>query len=364
MNTGFSRLSNGLYSWVPGSRAVPAPRNDYQVDFPQMIGPAETVTVAGDDAALRLDRWFRRHYPALAHGLLEKLLRTGQIRIDGRRAKAGDRVMPGQAIRIPALDREAPTAPAASRPLLPQDEAMLQRAVIHRDEAVIVLNKPPGLAVQGGTKSERHLDGLLDALRFGQAERPRLVHRLDKDTSGVLVIARNAAAAAFLTRAFRDKATRKLYWALAVGLPKPPQGRISLALAKGPGRGGERVRPDAEDGKPAITYYHTVDNAGERASWLALLPVTGRTHQLRAHCAAIGTPILGDGKYGGAAAHLAGAPNAARLHLHARALSIPLPQGGILQVTAPLPPHMRQSWEFFGFPGDVEDPFAGRDLPP
>ena len=333
-----------------------------------MTGAAEIITVDGEDEPVRLDRWFRRHYPALAHGRLEKLLRTGQIRIDGKRAKAGDRVVTGQAIRIPPLDA-APTASATPRPLLPADEAMLQGAVIHRDEAVIVLNKPPGLAVQGGTKSERHLDGLLDGLRFGHAERPRLVHRLDKDTSGVLVIARSAAAAAFLTRAFRDKTTRKLYWALAVGLPKPPQGRISLALAKGSGPkrsgwGGERVRADPDEGKPAVTYYHTLDNAGERASWLALLPVTGRTHQLRAHCAAIGTPILGDGKYGGAEAHLAGAPNAERLHLHARALSIPLPQGGILQVTAPLPPHMRQSWDFFGFPGDVENPFAGLDLAP
>ncbi|HEY3908330.1 MAG TPA: RluA family pseudouridine synthase [Stellaceae bacterium] len=327
-----------------------------------MTDAVETVTVAGDDASVRLDRWFRRHYPALAHGRLEKLLRTGQIRIDGRRAKAGDRVMPGQAIRIPPLDAAAPQ-PAGGRPVSPADAEMLQRAVLHRDEAVIVLNKPPGLAVQGGTKSERHLDGLLDALRFGHAERPRLVHRLDKDTSGVLIIARSGAAATFLTRAFRDKTTRKIYWALAVGLPRPPQGRISLALAKQPARGGERVRADPDEGKPAVTYYRTIDQAGERASWLALLPVTGRTHQLRAHCAAIGTPILGDGKYGGATAHLAGAPNAERLHLHARALSIPLPQGGILRVSAPVPPHMRQSWEFFGFPGDVEDPFAGLDLP-
>jgi 23S rRNA pseudouridine955/2504/2580 synthase len=333
-----------------------------------MIGTIETVTVDGEDGPLRLDRWFRRHYPALAHGRLEKLLRTGQIRVDGKRAKAGDRLASGQAIRIPPLDAAPPTAPIKPRRLLPADEAMLQGAVLHRDEAVIVLNKPPELAVQGGTKSERHLDGLLDGLRFGNAERPRLVHRLDKDTSGVLVIARSAAAAAVLTRAFRDKTTRKTYWALVVGLPKPPQGRISLALAKGPGRNGsgrgrERVRADPDEGKPAITYYRVVDHVGERASWLALLPVTGRTHQLRAHCAAIGTPIFGDGKYGGAAAHLDGPPGSRRLHLHARALAIPHPQGGILRVTAPLPPHMRQSWEFFGFPDDAEDPFAGLDLP-
>lgn len=328
-----------------------------------MSSAFETVTIAAEDGPARLDRWFKRHYPTLGHGRLEKLLRTGQVRVDGKRAKAGDRVLPGQAIRIPPLDAVASGTPEMPRFLLPADEAMVRAAVIHRDETVIVLNKPPGLAVQGGTRTGRHLDGLLDALRFGYAERPRLVHRLDKDTSGVLVIARNAAAAAFLTRAFRDKTTRKIYWALAVGLPKPPQGRISLALAKRAGQGGERMRADADEGKPAITYYHTLDSVGDRASWLALLPVTGRTHQLRAHCAAIGTPILGDGKYGAAAAHLAGVPNAGRLHLHARALSIPLPQGGILRATAPLPPHMRQSWDFFGFPGDVEDPFAGLDLP-
>jgi 23S rRNA pseudouridine955/2504/2580 synthase len=328
-----------------------------------MTNRIETVTVGGDDEPVRLDRWFKRHYPALAHGRLEKLLRTGQIRVDGKRAKAADRVMPGQAIRVPPLDAPSPTASTAPRPLLPADEAMLHAAILHQDEAVIVLNKPHGLAVQSGTRSERHLDGLLDTLRFGYAERPRLVHRLDKDTSGVLVIARSAAAAAFLTRAFREKTTRKIYWALAVGVPKPPQGRIALALAKRSGQGGERVHADPDEGRHAVTYYRVVDSVGERVSWLALLPVTGRTHQLRAHSAAIGTPLLGDGKYGGAAAHLAGPPSARRLHLHARSLSIPHPHGGILEIAAPLPPHMRQSWEFFGFSGEIEDPFTGLNPP-
>jgi 23S rRNA pseudouridine955/2504/2580 synthase len=239
---------------------------------------------------------------------------------------------------------------------------MLQDVILHRDEAVIVLNKPPGLAVQGGTATERHVDGLLDGLRFGNLERPRLVHRLDKETSGVLAIASTASAAAFLTQAFREKTTRKIYWAVVVGLPKPRQGRIDLALAKMPGRGGERVRPDREEGRRAVTYYQVMDNAGTQASWLALMPVTGRTHQLRAHCGAIGTPILGDTKYGGAAAHLAGAPGSRRLHLHARSLSIPHPLGGRLEVTAPLPPHMRRTWEFFGFPSNAKDPFAELDL--
>ena len=328
-----------------------------------MSGTVATVAVGQEDGTVRLDRWFRRHYPALAHGRLEKLLRTGQIRVDGRRAQAGDRVIPGQTIRVPPLAETAPTAHrSAPRQPRPHDAAMLRRAVIYRDDWAIALNKPAGLAVQGGSKAERHVDGLLDALRFDSDERPRLVHRLDRDTSGVLLIARNAAAAAFFTRAFRDKTTRKIYWALIVGLPQPRQGRIDLALAKGPGAkgttGGERVRADPEAGKRAVTYYRVVDHAGTRVSWLALLPVTGRTHQLRAHCAALGTPIVGDGKYGGSAAHLAGGAAERRPHLHARALKVPHPAGGTFEITAPLPPHMQRMWEFFGFTADDADPFA------
>ncbi|HEX3952042.1 MAG TPA: RluA family pseudouridine synthase [Stellaceae bacterium] len=324
-----------------------------------------TVTVRPEDGVLRLDRWFRRHYPDLTHGRLEKLLRTGQVRVDGKRAKAGDPVEPGQAIRVPPL----PPAPAsigpASAPVRPQDIALLRDAVIHRDARAIVINKPPGLAVQGGTNTDRHVDALLDGLRFDSAERPRLVHRLDKDTSGVLLIARDPAAAAFFTRAFRDKTTRKIYWAVVAGLPEMPQGRIDLALAKSAsgGKGRERVHADAEDGRTAVTYYSVVDHAGDRASWLALLPITGRTHQLRAHCAALGTPILGDGKYGGNAAQLPGGAAAHRLHLHARSLEIPHPSGGNLRVTAPLPPHMQRMWEFFGFDSDSPNPFADLDLP-
>ena len=239
---------------------------------------------------------------------------------------------------------------------------MLQSAVLYRDEAVIVLDKPPGLAVQGGTATERHVDGLLDSLRFGNPERPRLVHRLDKETSGILVIARTAAAAAFLTRAFREKTTRKTYWAVVVGRPKLARGRIDLPLAKMAGHGGERVRPDIEEGRRAVTYYQVIDSAGTQASWLALMPVTGRTHQLRVHCAAIGTPILGDAKYGEAAAHLADVPGSRILHLHARRLSVPHPLGGTLEVTAPLPPHMRRTWDFFGFPDEMGDAFAELDL--
>jgi 23S rRNA pseudouridine955/2504/2580 synthase len=328
-----------------------------------MTSTDETITVEGSEGTLRLDRWFKRHYPRLGHGQLEKLLRTGRIRVDGRRAKASDRIEPGQAIRFPALSGVEPPVRRSPNLLRPSDEAMLQAAILHLDEMVIVLNKPPGLAVQGGTAIERHLDGLLDALRFGNEERPRLVHRLDKETSGILVLARSAAAAAFLARAFREKKVRKTYWAVTVGVPKPAQGRIDLPLAKIPGRNGERVRPDRDEGRHAVTYYRVVDSAGDRVSWLALMPVTGRTHQLRAHCAAIGTPILGDPKYGEALPNRTGVPVARRLHLHARSITMANPLGGETQVTAPLPPHMRGTWEFFGFPGNIEDPFAELELP-
>jgi 23S rRNA pseudouridine955/2504/2580 synthase len=320
-----------------------------------------TVTVQPEDGAGRLDRWFRRHYPGLNHGRLEKLLRTGQVRVDGKRARAGDPVAPGQAIRVPPLAE--PSTPPRARSVPPQDETLLRQLVLYRDDTAIVLDKPAGLAVQGGSKTGRHVDGLLDTLRFDSDERPRLVHRLDKDTSGVLLIARNAAAATFFTRAFREKTTRKVYWAAVVGAPKLPQGRIDLPLAKGIGRGGERMQVDDEDGKNAVTYYRVIDHTGGRASWLALLPITGRTHQLRAHCAALGTPILGDGKYGAATALLAGIVAATGLHLHARSLDIPSPAGGLLRVTAPLPPHMRDTWNGLGFVGDASDPFAELELP-
>jgi 23S rRNA pseudouridine955/2504/2580 synthase len=327
------------------------------------MGQVQSIAVAATDAEIRLDRWFKRHFPELPHGKLEQLLRTGQIRLDGKRAAARDRVAAGQIVRVPPLPAATPRLPLV-RPLEPdaRDAKMILSRVLLRDDDVIVIDKPQGLAVQGGTNTERHLDGLLDALKFGSEERPRLVHRLDKDTSGVLVLARHARAAAALAAAFRSKAARKIYWAAVVGIPELRQGRIDRRLAKLPGRLGERVVPD-DDGKRAVTYYRTVAHAGDRVAWLALEPVTGRTHQLRAHCAAIGTPILGDGKYGGAATHVAGVPGNRRLHLHARALAIPHPAGGTLVVMAPLPPHLRETWDFFGFEdGQERDIFA--DLAP
>jgi 23S rRNA pseudouridine955/2504/2580 synthase len=325
----------------------------------------QTLTVAPEDAEIRLDRWFKRHFPTLGHGRLEKLLRTGQIRLDGKRADASDRVAAGQLVRVPPLPTEPPPASAKPQRVAPSaaDTKLLQERVLYKDQDIIVINKPEGLAVQGGTGTSRHLDGLLDALRFEAKERPRLVHRLDKDTSGVLVLARSARAAARLGELFRGKTVHKVYWAITVGVPKPRAGKIDQPLAKQAGPGGERVAIDSEEGDRALTYYRTVARAGDRFAWLAFEPVTGRTHQLRVHSLTLDTPILGDGKYGGADAHPVSLAHARKLHLHARAVALPLQNGKMLTVTAPLPPHMRESWDFFGFEeGSERDPFA--DLAP
>jgi 23S rRNA pseudouridine955/2504/2580 synthase len=235
----------------------------------------------------------------------------------------------------------------------------LQKAVLYKDDDVLVLDKPAGLAVQGGTGLSTSVDDLLDALQFDAVERPRLVHRLDRDTSGVLALARNAAAARHLTDAFRHKDARKVYWAVVVGVPDVRGGRIDAPLQKAGGKGAERVHVD-EEGRRAVTEFAVIEKAGKKAAWLALMPVTGRTHQLRAHCLALGTPILGDGKYAGAAAFLSRDNLPRQLHLHARRLRLPHPAGkGWIDVTAPLPEHMRRTWSFFGFAARPErDPFA------
>lgn len=325
----------------------------------------QIVTVSADDADIRLDRWFKRHFPDVGHGLLEKWLRTGQVRVAGKRAKSNQRLEAGQEVRVPPLPApgDVPPRPEAS-PRPPVDDKiarMLKDAILYMDEDVIALNKPAGLAVQGGTgMADKHLDAWLDCLQFDKPERPRLVHRLDKDTSGVLLLGRSANAASKLAAAFKSRAARKCYWALVVGVPKHRQGRIDAALAKLPGRAGEKMAVDHDEGKRAVTWYRVVDNALKRAAWLEMEPRTGRTHQLRAHCALLGTPIMGDGKYGGAEAFIAGTGVSRKLHLHARAVRLPHPRSGKeFTVVAPLSDHIAKSFEFFGFDeGTAGKPFA------
>jgi 23S rRNA pseudouridine955/2504/2580 synthase len=310
--------------------------------------------VSDDEADIRLDRWFRRHFPGLTQGAIQKLCRTGQVRVDGRRADAATRLLAGQSVRIPPLPAgPAPLPPPAVDAAATRD---LQRLVIYRDDAVLALNKPHGMPVQGGPGITHHLDGLLDALRFGAPDRPRLVHRLDRDTSGVLLLARTPGTAARLAAAFRTRAVEKTYWAVVAGRPVPPEGRIDLPLRRIGGARGERTEPaDRDDpgAARAVTEYRTLDHAGRKLAWLELSPLTGRTHQLRVHCVTIGAPILGDVKYARPDQNNAFAATvpglSGELHLHARALRLPHPQGGTLLVEADLPPHMTQTFRTLGF---------------
>lgn len=342
-----------------------------------MIG-VQTITVGADEGDQRLDRWFRRRFPHVPQGRIEKMCRKGEIRVDGGRVKPATRVEAGQAVRVPPLPDDAP--PARPRDSVSDaDAAMMRDAVIYRDDHIIALNKPPGLPTQGGSKQTRHVDGLAEALKFGFDEKPRLVHRLDKDTSGILLLARTRGIANALTEAFRARDTRKIYWAAVAGVPQPRMGTIRFGLVKAPGHGakgeGEKmlaVHPrDIETtpgAKRATTDYAVLSSLGTRASWVALVPVTGRTHQLRAHMAEIGHPIAGDGKYGGSGqenlgdgwgAQLGGEISR-KLHLHARSLSLTHPVSGArLTLTAPLPLHMARTWRMVGWDAaDVPaDPF-------
>ena len=323
------------------------------------MSEARIFTVGEDDDGIRLDRWFKRHMPDVGFNLVSRWARTGQLRLAGKRAVPGDRVEVGQEIRLPPL--EATPAPAARRerrrePLTLDEERFVRDMVIHEDRNAFVLNKPPGLATQGGTKTHQHLDRLLDGLA-GEGTRPKLVHRLDKDTSGALLVARTARSAGHFAKAFSGRTARKVYWAILVGVPDTGQGIIDAPLAKQPGTGGEKMHVDRENGLPAKTRWRIIDRAGNRAAWVELQPLTGRTHQLRAHMAAIGHPIVGDAKYGGAEAFLTGGISR-KLHLHARRIRIDAPDDGMIDVTADLPSHFAESLATLGF-----DLAAGNALP-
>ena len=310
----------------------------------------ENRSVSDGEDGMRLDRWFKTHHPDLPHSRLEKLLRTGQVRVDGGRVKASTRLEAGQVVRVPPLPASAPIAP--KRALSKADRDFLASITLYEDDDLMVLNKPSGIAVQGGTKTAQHLDRLLEGLGDGPETRARLVHRLDRDTSGVLIVAKRRAVAAKLGREFQTRSVRKIYWALVKGVPKPPQGKVEAALVKAAGPEGDRVRKarpgEQERAQSAVTYYAVVDRAGQTVSFVSLKPVTGRQHQLRAHMAIIGHPILGDDKYHGDQDMPEGIDK--RLHLHARRISFPHPSGdGVVDVTAPLPEHMARSFAAFGF---------------
>ncbi|MFN4056698.1 MAG: RluA family pseudouridine synthase [Roseinatronobacter sp.] len=326
----------------------------------------QMIEVGPDDGGQRLDRWLRRAFPHLTQGWVEKACRKGEIRVDGGRVTAATRVEAGQAVRVPPMP-DGPAAPPQPKPKVAQSDAqMIQSAVLWKDEHIIALNKPAGLASQGGSgQGERHVDGLTEALMFGYKERPVLAHRLDKDTSGLLLLARTPRVARKLGEAFRHRLTRKIYWALVAGVPQPLKATIKYGLLKTGGRGNEKmvcIHPrdidTTEGAKRAVTDYAVLERAGSRAAWVALSPITGRTHQLRAHMAEIGHPIAGDGKYGGAGQEnlgdgwgaQIGGDISRKLHLHARSMKFEHPvTGGILTLTAPLPEHMLRTWGLFGW---------------
>jgi 23S rRNA pseudouridine955/2504/2580 synthase len=314
--------------------------------------------VKANERGLRLDRWFRMNFPAVTHAYLNKLLRTGQVRVDGARVKGNVRLEEGQDVRIPplAFDKRSIDASETPRPLSREERSLFRSMILYEDEDLYVLNKPEGLAVQGGTKTHRHIDGLLMGMAAELGDRPRLVHRLDRDTSGVLVVAKGRLIASSLGRLFATRAVRKIYWAAVKGVPKPGQGRIDVPLIKTGTFEGDRVRAadeTREDAQRAVTNYAVIDKAPPVLAWVSLKPVTGRQHQLRAHMAHIGHPILGDNKYAGDKDLPEAVAN--KLHLHARRITFPHPRGGMVDVTAPLPKFMRETWKYFAFDPDRYD---------
>ncbi len=348
----------------------------------------QTIEVSDDEANMRLDRWFKHHFPALGLSHLNKIVRKGEVRVDGKRAEGSTRLAPGNKVRVPPLQLDDVSAPTVRRSSSsPADAKFLSSITLFEDAHLMVLNKPWGLPVQGGPGADRNIDAMLESLTDEKGQRPRLVHRIDKDTSGVLLIAKTRLMASELGEAFRARQTRKIYWAVVSGVPKPAQGRISLYLKKGPGMVGDRAVADKrgasaraksdlekvrvakhgeEDAQHSVTYYTIVDKVAPRLAWLSMRPITGRTHQLRAHAEAIGNPIIGDPKY-----RLNLAENDPRrtdplrtlpsgisnkLHLLARRLILPHPKGGIVDVSAPLPEHMQQTFDLFGFDAKQYDP--------
>jgi 23S rRNA pseudouridine955/2504/2580 synthase len=323
----------------------------------------QTLVVDADEADMRVDRFLNARFPQLAFTHIQRIVRKGELRVDGKRAQPNDRLQAGQKVRIPPLKLDQPRPVGRSAAKDSDDRTFLQSVTLYEDKDVLIINKPFGLAVQGGSGMKRHVDGLLDALRDDEGQKPRLVHRLDKDTAGCLVIAKTRFAASTLAKSFRSRATRKIYWALVSGVPRVRQGRISTYLAKEEGGEGDsrmKVAKHGDEGAShALTYYAVIDNSAQKLAWLSLKPVTGRTHQLRAHAAHIGHPIIGDPKYFDIENWELPGGIQNRLHLLARRIVIPHPRTGKpIDVTAPLPPHMLQSFNLLGFDTSQYDPIV------
>ena len=319
---------------------------------------AENVTVSEEEDGVRLDRWLKKKYPDMTFSNLQKVLRTGQVRVDGKRAKGDTRLIKGQLVRIPPQMGSAVSK--KERGITKKDIDFIRSLVLYKDDHIIAINKPAGLATQGGSGIRRHIDGMLDGLIY-DGVRPHLVHRLDKGTSGILLLARNPKIARKMGEMFRGRDIRKYYWAITVPAPSLHQGKIKTVIAKVDGAGGEKMRKVSEDkGKTAVTYYQVMDTALNKLAWVAFWPKTGRTHQIRVHALEIGCPLLGDYKYcfqQPLLEEMTDLPNI--LHLHSRRIILLHPvTGEKLDITAPLGMEMRKTWKFFNFNfEDKLDPF-------
>ncbi len=342
---------------APAASTLPtAKRGESEVALPAKV---QTVTVTADEADMRVDRFLEARFPGLSFSHIQRIVRKGELRVDGKRADSKDRLAEGQSVRIPPLKLDAPKTTGRLSEAQQKTLDELRKMVLFEDADVMVLNKPAGLAVQGGSGMTRHIDQMLEVMRDAKGQKPRLVHRLDRETSGCLLIAKTRFAASALTGAFRHRSARKIYWALVAGVPKPKQGRISTYLAKEENEEDSIMRVAAhgdEGASHAVTYYAVVETSAQKLAWVSLKPVTGRTHQLRAHMAHIGHPIVGDPKYFNKENWQLPGGLQNRLHLLARRIVIPHPRGGVIDVTAPLPPHMLQSWNLLGLEADRFDP--------
>ncbi|OJU14537.1 MAG: hypothetical protein BGN84_04675 [Afipia sp. 62-7] len=352
--------SAGKFASRPPARELrPEPVREEKAAPPPLPTKVQTVVVTADENNMRVDRFLEHRFPGLSFSHIQRIVRKGELRINGKRADSKDRLEEGQSVRIPPLKLDAPKgggelSEAATRTL--ED---LRKMILFEDADVMVLNKPAGLAVQGGSGMTKHVDQMLEVMRDAKGQKPRLVHRLDRETSGCLLIAKTRFAASALTGSFRHRSARKIYWALVAGVPKPKQGRISTYLAKEESEEDSIMRVAAhgdEGAAHAVTYYAVVEASAQKLAWVSLKPVTGRTHQLRAHMAHIDHAIVGDPKYFNKENWQFPGGLQNRLHLLARRIVIPHPRGGVIDVTAPLPPHMLQSWNLLGLEADRFDP--------
>jgi 23S rRNA pseudouridine955/2504/2580 synthase len=348
----------------PLRRAAPdePPKRDRSTPAPAQLPTAvQTVAVTPDESGMRVDRFLEARFPGLSFSHIQRVIRKGELRVNGKRVDAKDRLQAGQTVRVPPLKLDAPKPRGPESEADEKTRAFLRSITLYEDADVLVLNKPMGLAVQGGSGMTRHVDGMLEVLRDREGQRPRLVHRLDRDTAGCLLVAKNRFSASALAKTFRSRSARKIYWALVAGVPRPRQGRVSTFLAKEEREEESfmRIAQHGEEGAShAVTYYAVVDTAGSKLAWLSLKPVTGRTHQLRAHMAHIGHPIVGDPKYFSKENWELPGGLQNRLHLLARRIAVPHPRGGVIDVTAPLPPHMQQSWNLLGLDAGRYDPIV------